>query len=187
MKAGRTFLSSPRKRGPIAPRLSIGRWLWVPARARVRSLGRDDIGDRGASNAAPTVQAKSAIEPRQRHTCPDPSPLWGGWPSGGESRARPGGARLAAQDAFAWIRRRTPHPVRARIPSARTTLPTRGRDSVLAARLLRTEAHHAPNKGEPMPQSTLTFIDHRTPAQRARYERQQRKDAATWRGICNIM
>src|SRR5262245_9883267 len=29
---------------------------------------------------------------------------------------------------------RTPHPVRARIPSARTTLPTRGRDSVLAAR-----------------------------------------------------
>ena len=38
-----------------------------------------------------------------------------------------------------------------------------------------------------MPKPASTFIDHRTPAQRARYEKQQRKDTATWRGICNVM
>jgi hypothetical protein len=34
--------SSSRKRGPITPGLSIDLWSWVPARARVHSLDRDD-------------------------------------------------------------------------------------------------------------------------------------------------
>ena len=84
----------------------------LAARTKRRGGGALAIGGEGNNGWTRVIRA-------------DPSPLWGGWPSGGDSRARPGGERLAP---------RPPHPVRARIPSARTTLPTRGRDSVLAAR-----------------------------------------------------